>query len=106
LHFDRQCVIISMDEVNEFVININRKVERLIQLYNSVLAENETLKNSLKEYNITIENQKKIIDEFKNKRSNLVLAELVKQTEGNSDVKKRIDEMVREIDKCIGLLNK
>ena len=95
-----------MDEVNEFVLNINRKVDRLVQTYNSILAENENLKNAMKEYQITIDNQKKIIEEYKNKRSNLVLAELVKQTEGKSDVKKRIDEMVREIDKCIGLLNK
>ncbi len=95
-----------MDDINEFVNNINRKVERLLQAYHSLLSEKEELNNTLKESLITIENQKKIIEELKNKRSNLVLAELVKQTEGKSDVKKRIDEMVREIDKCIGLLNK
>ncbi|MCB0805410.1 MAG: hypothetical protein KDC05_06390 [Bacteroidales bacterium] len=95
-----------MDDINELVFRINTKVEKLIQAYNSIRDENEILKNKLQDHSLTISNQKKIIEDLKKERSNLVLAQLVKQAEGKSDVKKRIDEMVREIDRCIGLLNK
>ena len=47
-----------------------------------------------------------LIEQLKENNSNLKIAQYVKQSEGNVDVKKRIDELVREIDKCIGLLNK
>lgn len=95
-----------MEDVNELVQNINKKVEKLIRLHINQQLENEKLKTTLKEYLLTIENQKKKIEELKNSNSKLVISELVKQTEGKVDVKKRIDKMVREIDKCIGLLNK
>ena len=95
-----------MEEINDLVFRINTKVEKLVLAYTSVKDENEELKTILKEHLLTIDNQKKIIDDLKKERSNLVLAQLVKQAEGKSDVKKRIDEMVREIDRCIGLLNK
>ena len=66
--------------------------------------------NELNQKNIflqeKIEKQSKQIEELTEQNKNLEFANLLKQGEGSSDVKKRIDQMVREIDKCIELLNK
>jgi len=44
--------------------------------------------------------------QLKEKSNYIKISQSVKQSEGNTDVKNKIDELVREIDKCIGLLNK
>ena len=47
-----------------------------------------------------------LIEQLKEKNRNLKISKSVSLEEGNDDVKNKIDELVREIDKCIGLLNK
>jgi len=95
-----------MADINELVNSIEIKVKKLIAL-NTVLAdENSQLKEKQVELINNSEDQKKIIEQLKDKNNYLKIAESVKQFEGNADVKSKIDELVREIDKCIGLLNK
>ena len=95
-----------MSEVNKLVNDIDNKVRKLISLQHLLKERNIALKNKHKELKQIIENQNTEIEKLKNTNRNLVIAKSVKHTEGNSDVKNRIDEIVREIDKCIGLLNK
>ncbi len=95
-----------MSDVDKLVLQINDKIKKLINVKQALLIENENLVIKQEELLLQIENKNKRIEELKNKNRNLSIADKVKQLEGNSDVKLKIDEMVREIDKCIELLNK
>jgi len=95
-----------MSDVKRLVDQINIKISKLVEIKQSLLTENENLQKKQEEFLQQIESKNKIIEELKNKNEILTIAKKVKQPEGNSDVKRKIDEMVREVDKCIELLNK
>lgn len=95
-----------MSDVDKLIIQINDKIKKLIDLRQTLINENEDLKSKQQELLQQLDIKNKTIDELKNKNRNLSIADSIKQIEGNSDVKLKIDEMVREIDKCIELLNK
>jgi recombination DNA repair RAD52 pathway protein len=95
-----------MGDVNGLVTDIEKKVKQLITLQSILLDQNLQLNAKNKELSDKIKEQNKIIEQLKDKDNYIKIAQSVKQSEGNTDVKKKIDELVREIDKCIGLLNK
>ena len=95
-----------MSDVDKLIKQINEKIEKLIKVRHSLIIENENLTNKQKELLQEIDHKNKRLEDLTNKNRNLSIADSIKQLEGNSDVKLRIDEMVREIDKCIELLNK
>lgn len=95
-----------MPEINELVDGIHAKVKRLIILNNDLNSENGLLKKKQTELLREIGDQKTEIENLKEKYNFLKIAKSVKHSEGNAEIKKKIEELVREIDKCIGLLNK
>ena len=76
-----------MTAKQDAVINeLNTKVERLIKLYISSLDKNREME---------------LHEEIKT----LKVAAAISTGEGSSEAKNRISQLVREIDKCIALLN-
>ena len=95
-----------MASAHNLVNNISEKLKKLITRHNHLISENSQLKEEQKRLIETLENQKNLIEQLKEKNRNLKISKSVKLEEGNDDVKNKIDDLVREIDKCIGLLNK
>lgn len=95
-----------MSGVHELIGTIRKRVNSLVNDLQSLKNENNKLKDRQTELLLTIENQNNLIKELKDKNNRIIISETIKQTEGSKDVKKQIDEMVREIDRCIELLNK
>lgn len=95
-----------MSDAGKLLDDIYTKVGKMIIQQNSLIEQNTLLKKKQEELINTIENHNKLIEQLKDKNRNLKITNSIKQSEGNIDVKNRIDELVREIDKCIGLLNK
>lgn len=95
-----------MASADFLVNNIAEKARKLIAKHNDLIAENAELKAKQKSLLESLENQNNLIEQLKEKNRNLKIAKSVKLEEGNGEVKNKIDELVREIDKCIGLLNK
>ncbi|MCD4682197.1 MAG: hypothetical protein K8R86_02845 [Bacteroidales bacterium] len=95
-----------MSDAGKLLDGIYTKAVKMINRQNSLIEQNTQLNKKQEELNNTIENQNKLIEQLKDKNRNLKFANSIKQSEGNIDVKNKIDELVREIDKCIGLLNK
>jgi hypothetical protein len=95
-----------MSESLEKIRRMRTKLIQLIELQKKLRIENIELQKIQKTFQERIQLQNKAIDELTEKNKVLIFAKSVKNGDLNSDVKKRIDEMVREIDKCIGLLNK
>lgn len=82
------------------------KVEKIIKLYISSLEENKILEEKINELSSEIENLKsenKILnEELKTAR---VANAISGNEKGSYQAKVRINQLVREIDKCIALLN-
>ncbi len=94
-----------MDDVTTLVSGIDFKVRKLIARQKKLRNENENLTIELNQLKKLNEEQKQVIKGFEEKILVLKLAKMAEGEENNSDVKSRINELVREIDKCIGLLN-
>lgn len=94
-----------MDKTTDLLEGIYANVNKLISNLNSVKQENQDLQNEIEVLKNNIEDHKKSIVELKEKNRNIIIAKAVKPGEGNIDVKVKINDLVREIDKCIGLLN-
>ncbi|MCB0821956.1 MAG: hypothetical protein KDC09_04620 [Bacteroidales bacterium] len=95
-----------MSEALTKIQGIKKEIKALISKQAELNTEIETLKQVQKTLKGEVEGHLKTIENLIEKNKTLELAKSLKQGEGNRDVKKRIDEMVREIDKCIELLNK
>lgn len=88
------------------VINeLKLKVEKLIKLYIASLEKNKSLENQLSELAQQVNDLKSesrtLNDELKNQK----VASAISGGEGSYQAKLRINQLVREIDKCIALLN-
>ena len=94
--------------MKNLVENIEKKVSKLIQLYQSVqkekeeiLTENNKLKSDLSD---KYESIKKLEEKIKLLR--ITKSVSTQDDERNKESRQKINEYVREIDKCIALLNK
>jgi cell shape-determining protein MreC len=94
-------------EQKDIVFTLKDKVKKLLSLYNNLKAENTELKKQLEEYNIQLKNKEAELDFLKNKHNKLKIAKSLTASTGDShDAKIKINRIVREIDKCIALLNR
>ena len=96
-----------MSNYSAIITSLNSKIEKLIILHKSLVeeknklkAENQELEKQIKELTIKqsqLENQNKAIRLAK---------DLKKDGENSLDLKLKINELVREIDKCIVIMNR
>ncbi|MCB2195251.1 MAG: hypothetical protein KQH79_05290 [Bacteroidetes bacterium] len=94
-------------EQKDIVITLKDKIKKLLSLYNNLKAENLALKKQVEESKIQLKNKDSEIEFLKNKYNKLKLAKSLLASEGDShDAKIKINRIVREIDKCIALLNR
>jgi len=94
-------------EYNELIINFRNKIQELITLYNKLKEENIGLRQELSGLSDRIEEKEKMIREIEEKNEKLRLGKaLTVSGIDTNDAKARINLLVREIDKCIALLNR
>lgn len=94
--------------MKDLVENIQVKVKNVISLYESVKNDNNkflTENNILKE---EIASNKKMISDLEEKIDLLRISKSAQLNDSDNlkESRKKIDQYVREIDKCIALLNK
>ncbi|MEO6882921.1 MAG: hypothetical protein ABI199_02725 [Bacteroidia bacterium] len=82
------------------------KVEHLVRAHKKLLEKSISLENEQLMLLEKIENQKNAIKNLEESNKIAKLAQAISQeNENTSDVKSKINELVREIDKCMALLN-
>ena len=82
------------------------KVERLISLYEQVKMERDVLFSERALLQETVDTKDRQIQELEDKNKKLQLAEAFKASSTDKqDAKQKIGKIVKEIDRCIGLLN-
>lgn len=96
-----------MTEEQLILINeLKEKIGTLKSLYNTVSQEKESLLKEKNELTQKIEEQTNIIADLDRKYKSLQLAKAVSSPEGNNiAAQEKIDDLVKEIDKCIALIN-
>lgn len=96
-----------MDKSREILLNdLTKKIELLISKYEQVRAENATLSSKLAKCREELETSNNKIKTLEQKIDNLQLIEAFRTSKGDvKEAKHNISKLVREIDKCIALLN-
>ncbi len=96
-----------MSEVSKKVLSIKGKLEKINKRFEKLNHENEQLKNEKFELQRLLDEEKRSTLTVQNDYNRLKLAKtLVSTTSDKAEMKFRVNELVREIDKCIALLNR
>tara|TARA_B100000902_G_C27062109_1_gene789666 strand:+ start:483 stop:767 length:285 start_codon:yes stop_codon:yes gene_type:complete len=92
---------------NAVLNSVKEKVYLLMSNNSSLKEQNIQLEKKVSELKNTLEQQNTEIENFNEKVKMLKMAKsLSGDSEKNTEMKLKINELVREIDKCISLLNK
>ena len=87
--------------------SVLNKTARLIELCNALQEENDLLKKENDSVKSALDTSKTKTKELEEKMRVLKLAKSIEGTSEKSlDIKQKINEFVREIDKCVVLLKK
>lgn len=95
-----------MKSVTTLVSGIDFKVRKLIERIDILENENVKLQNIIEELKTEIKNQNLMVEDFQERIKILKLAKTLNKEESRTEVKLKINELLREIDNCVRLLNK
>lgn len=94
-----------MTNVNSLVSGIELKLYKLIERHEELTNKLDGYQEEIQELTKIHELQKNEIIKLKEQYRILKLSKTLETKEGAGEAKAKINELVREIDKCIGLLN-
>ncbi len=83
---------------------VKEKIKRLIAAYESEKAARQRLESELEQSQKQNESYRKQIIELERQIDNLKLTEAFKAGGNNPEAKKKIDSLMKEIDRCIALM--
>lgn len=95
-----------MENLDTYIVDLTHRVKALSQSHSSLKAENASLKLKNAELQAHITEQKNVLNKLEEQNKVVKIAKAV--TENDQDRKeqrKKLNELVREVDKCIALLN-
>ncbi len=95
------------DKSDDIVASLRNNLKRIINLYEKQKEDNRKLEQKHTDLVNQISSLTKINEELKTKNNNTDLTNAFIEASGsNHDAKIKVNRIVREIDKCIALLNK
>ncbi len=91
------------------VEEVKRKVVHLLEQNHKLLSKNEELEGEVKSLKLSLENEARKGDELLNKIKIIKLAQNIGSSNSESaditELKRKINEYIKEIDHCITMLN-
>jgi predicted nucleic acid-binding Zn-ribbon protein len=91
----------------EELIILNRKLDELFNRYNNLKSELVNLRNGNEELKAALQERETRIKELEQKYERVKLSgALLGDSENALEAKRKINDLVREIDKCVALLNR
>ncbi len=94
-----------MDDVRQLISGITQKLDQVTALRNEDRNEKIRLVEEVELQKRIVSEQKKTINELEDKIKILKITKSLEKGKENIDAKLKINEMLREIDKCIGMIN-
>lgn len=91
----------------EELIILNRKLDELLTRHNRLNAEIQNIKHVNEELKAMLQEREQRIKELEIKYERIRLTgALLGEGENAGEAKRKLNELVREIDKCVALLNR
>ena len=91
----------------EELIVLNRKLDELLIRYSNLKTENEEYRKTQEALERLLQEKEERIKELETRYERVKLTgALLGEGENASEAKKKITELVREIDKCVALINR
>ena len=93
--------------MKKIIENIDLKINKLINLYNQTKIDNLNLQEDNEMLKVLLEKKENNLKELEEKIKLMNISKSVDSSQGDIKATRlKINEYVREIDKCIALLNK
>jgi predicted nuclease with TOPRIM domain len=93
-------------EQTEIIEGIRQKVQSVKTRLQEQMEENDQLRKQFEDLQAELQQKKSLIDELEQKNQKLSLVKGIVAEGDNQDARIQINRIVREIDKCIALLNR
>jgi chromosome segregation ATPase len=95
------------DQGYEELTLLNKKLEDLFERYNNLRTKNVELKNENESIKHLLQERNDKIKELETKYERIKISGALMGDGGSAvEAKKKINELVREIDRCVALLNR
>lgn len=94
-----------MEDLVTLVSGIEFKTRALAARFEAISKENEELKKSNQQLLETLEEQKLNVKQLQYKNQIIKIAKAIEKEKGSTNAKFLINELLREVDRCVGLLN-
>ncbi len=96
-----------MSELKSVVASLESKIEKLVDLHRKTKKELSALQTQNNHLTQAASQQKQTIKDLEDRSKVLKLSKSLSTTnENTTELKLKINELIREVDKCIALLNK
>ena len=100
------CDSISMENLDAYIKGLAGRVEKLALAHSGLAKENANLKAKNVELEQMITDQKNVVSKLEEQNKVVKIAKAVTDDDNDrKEQRKRLNELVREVDKCIALLN-
>ncbi len=91
----------------DLVVTLEEKIDQLVDRYKSEKEENRILRSQISQLTVQLEKSNSSYAQLEERFNNLKISKsLEASSEDVHETKVRINQIVREIDKCIALLNR
>lgn len=95
-----------MSEISILINGLDNKIKKLITLHQNLKEDNAQLISEINELKRINDHQIALIDNLKGRNEIIKITDSITNTTETKEIRSKINEFVREIDKCIALLNK
>lgn len=95
------------EKVLEGIVVLNKNIGRLLEEYNNLKAGHDKLQRELRELSEQMQKKESEFNDLKRSYEQVKLTgALMGEGQSAADAKRKLNELVREIDSCITLLNR
>ncbi|MGB1316613.1 MAG: hypothetical protein ACPG5W_00330 [Flavobacteriales bacterium] len=95
-----------MENLDTYISGLSQRVEKLVAAQSDLKNENSELRSRNAELEQAVNDQKNVLSKLEEENKVVKIAKAVTDDdEDRKEQRKRLNELVREVDKCIALLN-
>ncbi|MEO1055133.1 MAG: hypothetical protein AAFX87_31145 [Bacteroidota bacterium] len=97
----------NQDQLNTHLVTLERKIKILLGEYDALKVEMDYLKSENKDLKDTLKLRDEHISNFQNQiKISKIAGNLIAEENNTSELKRKIDDYIKEIDKCIAHLSR
>ncbi len=95
-----------MEDLQTLIAGIDYKIRKLLDDKRELETVIESLQADKEETNKIVQEQSEVINNLKEQITTLKLGEAIKNSSDITEVKLKINNLVRKIDRCVGMITK